>query len=402
MVLSTEIENGPETEAILRDVQRYSADRQFKGYNKHDGLNSPLLKILLGWTKWSRILAVQGVMRFPFNLRPLLLVPKVYNPKGLALFVHSYLDLAAATADSVALQQAEDLLEVLTAQKSPGDWSGSAWGYHYPWQDPGFYAPTNTPNAVVTSFVCEAYLQAYRQTGSDHYLQQVANSIPFFLKDLPRLVDEPDRLCLGYMPMPMTMRVMDVSILVGAVLAQYRQLSGDEQYAEEARRLVAYVIGQQTEEGAWWYTDPPGDSHITHDNYHTGFILDALERYMSASGDRQWQSQYDLGLAFYADKLFAENGAPRWMSDCEWPHDIHGAAQGILTFSRHLDTHADLVQRILQWSVDNMYDKAGFFYYQQRPLWRTKTNLLRWCNGWMSRAMAALLAAQNERKKGSI
>jgi hypothetical protein len=379
--------------AVLAKTLAYSEGQAFKGYNKHDALNSPLLSALLGRSKWGRIIAIQGVMRFPVNLRPLLAVPKTYNPKGLSLFTYAYLDRAQALADRNAQRQAEALLDLLNAEISLGDYAGKAWGYHYPWQDLGFFSPAKTPNAVVTSFVCEAFLQAYRVTGEARYLEIVERAIPFFTRDLPVLLDEPDRLCLGYQPVPMTMRVMDVSILVGAVLAQFGELSGDLRYRDTATRLTAYVVGQQTEQGAWWYTDPPEDSPISHDNYHTGFILDALHRYQRATGDDQWEEQYRHGLAFYRERLFAADGAPRWMHDREWPHDIHGAAQGILTFSRHLDSDDDLVMKIIDWCLDNMHDDRGFFYYQQRKHFTIKTHLLRWCNGWMSRALSAYLLA---------
>ena len=118
---------------------------------------------------------------------------------------------------------------------------------------------------------------------------------------------------------------------------------------------MRYVINQQTDYHAWWYTDPPTDSRISHDNYHTGFILDALQRYMDATGDYQWQQNYDDGLKFYADKLFNDDGSPRWMHDVDFPHDIHGAAQGILTFSRHGEAYPGLAEKITRWTLDNMY-----------------------------------------------
>ena len=37
------------------------------------------------------MIAVQGVMRFPVNLRPWVFTPKTCNPKGLALFVQGLL-----------------------------------------------------------------------------------------------------------------------------------------------------------------------------------------------------------------------------------------------------------------------------------------------------------------------
>lgn len=377
-------------EYILKQVHHWSSRQNFRGYNKHDGLNSPLLRFLLGWGKWPRIIAIQSVMRSPINIRPLLGIKKTYNPKGLALFSQSFFDLYDATSDQQYLVAAQSLLDLLTEIKSPGQWSGNCWGYHYPWQDPGFYAPTNTPNAVVTSFVCEAFLDGYNATGITAYLDTVASAIEFFFSDLTILKDTPDELCLAYMPLPMSMRVMDVSILIGAVIARYSLYSGNTEYREKADRLVRYVVNQQTDYDAWFYTDPPQDSHITHDNYHTGFILDALARYMAATDDKGYTNCYRSGLEYYANHLFNNDGSPRWMNDKDYPHDIHGSAQGIITFSRHQTEYPGLADKIASWAVENMYHKEGRFYYQETRYFKKRFTLFRWCNAWMFRALATL------------
>jgi hypothetical protein len=378
---------------VLTQVFTWSRRQGYRGYNKHDGLNSPILRFLLGWGKWPRMIAIQGVMRFPVNIRPILGTAKTYNPKGLALFTQALLDRYRSTGNEEHLKEAEHLLELLLRLHSPGDWSGICWGYHYPWRDPGFFAPTNTPNAVVTCFVCEAFLDAYRITGKSRYLETISNAIGFFLNDLTLLKDEPEELCLGYMPLPMNMRVMDVSILIGAVISQWGTLASDDRHEATAKRLINYVVMQQTDEGAWFYTDPPGDSHIRHDNYHTGFILDALWRYMHATDDFRWQDNYDRGLRFYAERLFNADGSPRWMSDQDYPHDIHGSAQGILTFSRHPKEYPLLADKIAKWALDNMYHPDGRFYYQQQYYFTKRFTLLRWCNGWMARGLSALAAS---------
>lgn len=376
---------------ILKDLTRYSDKCAYRGYNKHDGLNSPILRTLLGWGKWPRIIAIQAVMRFPINIRPILLGKKSYNPKGLALFAMGFLHRYQYDGNPDNLSRARQLLALLTELQSPGNWAGSAWGYHYPWQDPGFYAPTGTPNAVVTCFVCESFLEAYRITQNPDYLDVVASSIRFFLNDLTVLKEAPDELCLGYMPMPMTMRVMDVSILIGAVIAQHAVLSQQDELLPVARRLLTYVVNQQTAEGAWFYTDPPGDSLIRHDNYHTGFILDALWRYMHAVNDMTWMQVYQKGLNFYAKHHFKADGAPRWMSDQDYPYDIHGAAQGIITFSRHRDLFPDLADAVADWAITHMYLGNGRFAYQKTRFYTKRFTLLRWCNGWMFRALSCYL-----------
>ena len=403
MNLSPTGNSPPDIDRILDSVYAWSREQGFRGYNKHDALNSPVLRRLLGWGKWPRIFAIQAVMRAPINLRPLLGVPKTYNPKGLALFTLGLLDCFRATGNELFKTEAEAMLDRLLACRSQGQWSGDCWGYAYPWQDLGFFAPTHTPNAVVTSFVCEAFLEAYRTTGRKKYLDTVAGAIRFFLNDLTVIEDTGDTLCLGYMPLPMTMKVMDVSILVGAVLAQYGKLAETNEFSDTARRLVNFVVSKQTDYGAWYYTDPPGDSLIGHDNYHTGFILDALWRYMEATDDWQWKTNYSHGLAFYAEKLFNPDGSPRWMSDKDYPHDIHGAAQGIISFSlarAHGFDYGELPEKIVRWAMDNMYNAEGRFCYQKRPLYTTRFTLLRWCNAWMFRALAAYVANRGAADQG--
>ena len=376
--------------SVLDAVLDYSEAQAWQGFDKHDALNSPILNALMGWSRVTRIIAIQSVMRFPVNPRPLLLCPRTFNPKGLALFISGLLDREAADGNPAHLVRVAHLIRKLDELAVKTASGGIAWGYQYPWQDLGFFAPRGTPNAVVTAFVCEAFLAAHRRLREPALLARVEAAIPFFLGDLRKLKDEPDELCLSYMPLTMTMRVLDVSILIASVLAQFARQAYRPEWLPTARRLAGYVVNRQTAYHAWFYTDPPADSPVRHDNYHTGFILDALARYMEATGDYQWRERYANGLAFYADHLFEPNGAPRWMSDRRYPYDIHGAAQGILTFARHMDTHGELARNIARWALDEMYNADGRFYYQKTRWFTKKFTQLRWCNAWMVRALAAL------------
>lgn len=376
---------------VLDQVLARSAAADWRGHDKHDGLNSPLVWAACGWSRPTRLLALQAMMRSPVNLRGLLAVPRVANPKGLALFVQTFVNRWRCDGRREHLDMAVMLADRLERLRSPaGAWSGRAWGYQYPWQDLGFFAPRGTPNAVVTCFVSEALLDLHEATGDVRYRNLVLEALPFLQRDLPRLLDADNALCLGYMPVNMRMRVMDVSILIGALYARCNSMAPTLGLDEDARRLVGYVLGQQTAAGAWWYTDPPEASPVRIDNYHTGFILDALWRYMSASGDRTAMPAYLKGLAFYADRLFESDGAPRWMSDQRFPHDVHGSAQGIITFARHAREFPALADTIATWALSRLYDGNGAFWYRQTR-WRIdRTLFLRWNNGWMARALSDL------------
>ena len=121
---ATEIESA-HINRILDHVYDWSRNQKYRGYNKHDGLNSPILNTLLGWGKWPRLIAIQGVMRFPVNIRPLLLTPKTYNPKGLALFTLGLLDRYRASNNHEYLVEAQQLLTLLLENRSPGNWAGT-------------------------------------------------------------------------------------------------------------------------------------------------------------------------------------------------------------------------------------------------------------------------------------
>jgi hypothetical protein len=86
--------DGGETGDLLRSVLRWSGERDYRGHSKHDALNSPLLRTLTFGIGPLQLLATQAVMRSPFNVRSLLGVPKLRNPKGIGLFAHAFLDLA--------------------------------------------------------------------------------------------------------------------------------------------------------------------------------------------------------------------------------------------------------------------------------------------------------------------
>jgi len=381
-------------DVLDRVLQTARADR-YEGYSKHDALNSPVLALLAGGSKPTRLVATQVVMRSPVHIRPLLGVRKARNAKGLSLFARALLARYRLTGSDGDAAEARELLDWLIEHPS-GGFDGLCWGYPYSWQDVGFFAPRGFPNRVVTSFVGQALVDGYETLHEERYLDAAIRAASFLVGAPKTLMEDADRRCVSYVPdASVNWIVMDVSALSGALAARVGAITGDGELIREGGRLVRYVVSKQTDYGAWFYSDPPSASHITHDNYHTGFILDSILSYGLSAGSSEFDDAYRRGIEFYADRLFEPSGAARFMSDRLYPIDIHGCAQGVITFSlqqRYLGTGGETAARVLRWTVDNMWDpSSGWFYYQRRRGYRTSIRELRWCQGWMSWALASYL-----------
>src|SRR5439155_13339719 len=232
--------------------------------------------------------AIQSVMRSPLHVRPLLGVAKARNPKGLALFARALLARYRLLGSQADAQEARKLLDHLLADHSTG-FVGLSWGYPYPWQDVGFFAPRDFPNRVVTSFVGQALIDAYETLADDRYLDAASAAVRFLIEAPRTLYEDEQRRCVSYVPDErVDWIVMDVPALVGSLAARLAKIRGDAELAKQAGRLVRFVASKQTTDGAWFYADPPSASRITHDNYHTGFILDALLAYGDATGSDEF------------------------------------------------------------------------------------------------------------------
>ena len=383
---------------LLNKLLSFSQQQDYRGFNKHDGLLSPALNVLLGWSRLGRLVAIQSIMRSPFNIRPLVGVPKTRNPKGIGLFAHSLIDAAILQDNIVHRQEAEELLSWLLDHANR-DYDGLSWGYQYPWQDVGFFAPVGLSNRVVTCWIGFAFFRAYELTQELEYLETCKKICRFLLEAPNRIIDSKNQLCLSYVPdHNVTWAVMDVSALCAKMLVLTGTASSDSSLLADAGRCMNYIIDRQTDYHAWYYTDPPKDSHITHDNYHTGIILDCILDYMAAVEDQRLEQNYLNGLEYYRQHLFLENGAPKWMNNKNFPHDIHGAAQGIISFSKASavkSSYLEEAEKILSWTLEHLYDRqVGTFWYQKTKHFTKKFTLLRWCNGWMARALTEYLLAQ--------
>jgi hypothetical protein len=280
---------------------------------------------------------------------------------------------------------------MLLSMKVEGS-SGIAWGYNFDWQSRNFFAPQGTPTVVPTAFAARAFIEAARAFKDDEYLTTARRVCDFILRDLPRTVETETEVCFSYAPDSNT-RIFNASLLAAEVLACVGQLTDDAALCREAERAARYVVNQQQPDGSWTYGTEAGQSWI--DNFHTAYILFSLKRIISGCAlGQEFQQSLARGYRYWKEKFFLADGWPKYYHDGPYPADAHAAASAIVTLleCRDLDEDsAPLAQQVASWTIQNLRDQQGFFYYQRRRFYTVRKPYMRWTQAWMLYALARLL-----------
>ncbi|HSL56023.1 MAG TPA: hypothetical protein VK868_16575 [Pyrinomonadaceae bacterium] len=360
-------------------------EHDFAGHDPFDALNSRLFKATpLAHSRNARLLFTQAIKRSPADLRALIRVPAERNAKGIALFTLAQIANHRRLKNEHSEAAVRDFLTGLLAMKVEG-YSGACWGYNFDWQSRNFFAPRGTPTIVPTAFAARALLEAD--------LQDEARSVcDFIMNDLPRTVDTETELCFSYAPNTNT-RIFNASLLAAEVLASVYEFTGEQQLIDLAERAARYVVNNQQPNGSWLYGTAPKQAWI--DNFHTAYILFSLKRIIDTSiRKNEFQPALEDGYQYWKRTFFLADGWPKYYDHDLYPVDAHAAASAIVTFieCRELDNDAlKLAQKVATWTIQNLRDSRGFFYYQRRRFYTVRKPYMRWTQAWMLYALSRLL-----------
>jgi hypothetical protein len=371
----------------------------FSGYDAFDGLNSRLLRPLTFENPLLRTVLQQGVRRFPLNLRPLLGIPKSRSTKGMGFLARGYIRLHRLTGDAAWADRAVAALDWLIENSSQG-YSGPCWGNHFDYQSRVFYLPKNVPIVVWTSLIGQAFLEGWEDLHDARYLDTAVSACEHIVRDL-EVTPDGEGACISYLPGQNRM-VHNANTLGACLLARTYAHTRNESYRALAQRAMQYTAQYQRPDGSWYY----GEKSNLHwvDNFHSGYVLDCFKHYAAATGDTRFDAQRNAGYDYWKRTFFLPDGTPRYYSHKTLPIDIQCCAQAIDTLALFSDDDSEAVPlalKIARWTVANMQDKSGYFYYRRYSSWLVnKTPTLHWGQATMFCALTNLLQSIESRSQG--
>jgi rhamnogalacturonyl hydrolase YesR len=364
----------------------------YRGYDTFDGLNARFIRPLTFETPFLRTVLLQGVRRFPVNLRPFLGVTKEHSSKGMGFLARGFIRLHQSTGDPAWADKAERALQWLMANKTPG-FSGACWGNHFDYQSRTFYLPKGVPTVVWTALIGHTFLDAFEHFQKDEYLQVAVSACQHILCDLERFTDG-EGVCISYIP-GANSQVHNANTLGASLLARTYAYTHEERYRELAHRAMQYTAQYQRPNSSWYYGERANLHWV--DNFHTAYVLDCFKHYTQSTGDDRFIRPMMNGYEYWKNNFFLSDGVPRYYDHKTLPLDIQCASQAIdtLVFFHGYDPESlQLAIKVANWAMDNMQDRTGYFYYRRYSGWLVnKTPTLHWGQATMLCALAGLYKA---------
>jgi len=363
-------------------LKQYCESENFKGWDPYDGLNSKVFKALkMDKVGLLRLVWIQFFKRSPINFRKLMLVEKDYNPKGLGLFLTAYCNLYKVDPSPRYLEKIIFLANKLIELKSDG-YSGACWGYNFDWQSRVFFLPKSTPTVVATSFISYALMDAYDITQNEKYLETAISSCDFILNDLHRTKMN-DGFIFSYSPYDDSC-IYNASLLGSRLLARVYSYTKNYDFIKLSKKSIQACVNAQRTDGAWTYGSKKIQNWV--DSFHTGYNLECIAEYQKYSGDLCYEKNIELGLSYYIENFFLDDGTPKYFDSKTYPIDIHSPAQFIVTIYKldKVDKYHNLIEKVLNWTINNMQnEKSGYFKYQLKPSYSSAIPYMRWAEAWM-------------------
>jgi rhamnogalacturonyl hydrolase YesR len=380
--------------AMMRSVQQsiealasWVEDHNYRAYDPGDGSLSFLQHFTFN-SHFARRLLTAAVLRTPVHIRPWIGIRPHTSTKGMGYFGWGYTKMYALTKDPSYRQRAEFCFDWLLKNKAP-NYEQYCWGNHFSFSTRAGTIDKYTPTIVWSSLIGQAFLEGYEVLGNKIYLE-VAASVGEWVKKLPR--EQTDRgVCLSYIPNGQS-SIHNSNMLGAALLARVASYTGDRNALELAKSAMRYSCVRQNADGAWFY----GEASKYHwiDNFHTGYNLDCLKRYIGSSGDREFEPNLQRGFQYFKGNFIEPDGRPKYYHNQALPIDIQCAAQAIDTLAFFADVDSDalpLAEKVADWTIQNMQDSDGHFYYRDLGWKKVKTPMLHWGQGTMFKALANLL-----------
>ena len=370
-------------------------NNQYLGWDIYDGLNSPFLRRIKN--PYLRVIVLQANKYCPVNMRSFLKIEKGVDLKGMTLFAQAYASLYSTTGDKRYLSEMQNAVEFIQENSLKEKYGYDCWAGHY-----FSYTSINgsslfpdVPEHIATCHAIIALIESYKITKNAFEREMASSAIEYLVNEM--FIDDAKMPFFKYSAhnKSSTVVTLNASAHVLEVMSALNNLEDHSKLQSICEKISRLLLRTQRDDGSWVYSiHRNGATKRVQLDFHQGYIIDGLLAYLPYSNDQDSiRNCIARASDYYQNVLFRPDGRGYYRHPLPYPIDIHNQAQGIITFSKlgRLDrNYLNVANKIALWTVKNMQDRSGHFYYQKWPLITNKIPHMRWGQAWMMLALATL------------
>jgi hypothetical protein len=215
--------------------------------------------------------------------------------------------LYQATRDASQLDNAVHFLKELKESRCH-QFKDYCWGYPFDWVTRNGVLKKETPLITTTPYVYEAFLQVFKLDPQDEWkliLESIARHAAVDIKDFK--TSEKASSC-SYTPYDKG-GVINAAAYRAFLLTSASLLLSNNSYSKIAERNLNFVLENQNPDGSWFYAADGVRDFVDH--YHTCFVMKALAKIHTLTGDAATLDALGKGVGYYLSNLFDPNGLPK-------------------------------------------------------------------------------------------
>ena len=382
----------------IKSLYTWVKNEKYYGWDPYDVLYGNFVPKLCRNSSLLEILVTQFNKYSIINLRPFLGVKKGIDVKGMSIFAQAFSKMYNLTNDEIYKNDLLDCMLFLKKKSLKQLYNDDCWaGHYYKYRsaDRSILSP-EIPDVITTSNVMRAVADSYPIIERSDVKDMGISGYRFLHSHLLKETDNGSEF-LKYNPLESNKIVINASAEGLNGICKLMCLFDDNSMRDTARKLSTFLLDNQNSDGSWVYSEFNNGKKRRQLDFHQGFILDSLIAYLPFS-DINLKDEIihciEKGATFYRMNQFLDDGRCHFRYPQLYPIDVHSQAQGIITFSKLgflNEGYFDFAKKVADWTIQNMQDNSGYFYYQHYNYFKNKIPHMRWGQAWMMLALSTYL-----------
>ena len=378
-------------------LEGWIENEYYKGWDPYDGLYSNFLNKHVK-NIYLQILLVQLSRVSPINFRPLLGIKKDIDLKGISLILLAYSNLYQATHDASYLKRAEVLKDMILARSLKSHYGYHCWSSHY-YTYVGVDKSKMLPNVpdVIGTINCIKGLSAYYHIHPDDEVKEILRSTyDFFKKNI--VTSEAGITYVLYNPVTLHKIVPNATAEMLDALSCSFPIIPDEEMRVLAQNCLVSMFDLQKKDGTWKYAYYHDGHEYQQLDFHQGYMIDGwlgFRKYVDADYADTLEKSLQKAISAYMQQ-FPDMRRCYYRKPKFYPIETHNQSQGIITFAALYreygnDIYLQYLEKILDWTIDNLQLKNGTFIYQKGRIIVNRIPYMRWTQAWMLVALSQVV-----------